>query len=106
AWRDARLAEVAAYRRRPAAHALQHGIELAHLAHLYALDAGVDVAAVDAAHGPGEVGGGVERNAFGGGDVAGGASTPLPVGFDGGRRVGMDDVAHVRFVDAHAESDG
>ena len=103
---DAGLAEVAAHGGGAAAGALEHGVELAHLAHLHALDGRVHVAAVDAAHRPGEVGGGIERDALGGRAVAPGAADLLPVGLDGRRRVGVDDVAHVRLVDAHAEGDG
>ena len=100
------LAEVAAHGGRAAAGAVEHGVELAQLAHLHGLDAGVDVAAVDAAHGPGEIGGGVERDALGRLAVAAGAADLLPVGLDRRRRIGVDDVAHVGLVDAHAEGDG
>ena len=38
--------------------------------------------------------------------VAPGPPELLVVGLDRGRQVDMDDVAHVRLVDAHAEGDG
>ncbi len=38
--------------------------------------------------------------------VAAGAADLLPVGLDRRRRIGVDDVAHVGLVDAHAEGDG
>ena len=80
------LAEVAAHGGGAAAGAVEHGVELAHLAHLHRLDRVVDVAAVDAAHRPGEVGGGIERDALGRVAVAAGAADLLPVGLDRRRR--------------------
>jgi hypothetical protein len=103
---NAGLAEIAPDRGGPAAGAVEHGVELAHLAHLHGLDRLIDIAAVDAAQHPGEIGGGIERDALGEGAVAPGAADLLPVGLDGVRRIGMDDIAHVRLVDAHAEGDG
>jgi hypothetical protein len=49
------------------------------------------------------VGAGVEQDAGGGGSVAPGAAGLLVVGGDAAGGVGVDDVAHVRLVDAHAE---
>ena len=103
---DPGLAEIAPHGRGAAAGAVEHGVELAHLAHLHGLDRVIDIAAVDAAQRPRQIGGGVERDALGGSAVAPGAADFLPVGLDGRRRIGVDDVAHVRLVDAHAEGDG
>ena len=103
---DAGLAEVAPHGRRAAAGAVEHGVELAYLAHLHGLDGLVEVAQFDAAQRPGKVGGRIERNAVGRGAVTAGATDLLPVSLDRRRRIGMNDVAHVGLVHAHAESDG
>ena len=47
----------------------------------------------------------VEHEGFGGQAVAAGPAGLLVVGFESLRRVEMDDEAHVRLVDAHAEGD-
>ena len=48
----------------------------------------------------------VEHVRIGGRAVAPGAADLLIVGLDAARQVGMEDVAHVRLVDPHAEGDG
>ena len=47
----------------------------------------------------------VERQRVGRQPVAAGAADLLVVALDRLRQVGMDDEAHVRLVDAHAEGD-
>ena len=48
----------------------------------------------------------VEHVRIGGRAVAPGAADLLIVGLDAARQVGMEDAAHVRLVDPHAEGDG
>ena len=48
----------------------------------------------------------VEHVRIGGRAVAPGSDDLLVVGLDTARQVGMEDVAHVRLVDPHAEGDG
>src|SRR5689334_11448920 len=67
------FAEVAADRGGPATPTVQHSVKLAQLAHLHRFDTVIDVAAVDAAPSPGEIGGGIQRDAFRGCAVAPGA---------------------------------
>ncbi len=43
---------------------------------------------------------------FGGFAVAAGAADLLVIGFEAGRQIGVEDEAHIGFVDAHAEGDG
>src|SRR4029077_3561684 len=76
------FAEVSADRGRPATGAVEHSVELAQLADLHRFDGVVDVAAVDAAPGPGEIGGGIKCDAFRCFAVAAGPSDLLPIGFD------------------------
>ena len=53
-----------------------------------------------------DVGEAVEHVRLGGRAVAPGPADLLVVGLDAARQVGVEDVAHVRLVDPHAEGDG
>ena len=100
------LAEIAAHGGGAAVHAAEHGVELADLAPLHALDLIRRLAAIDAAQGPGHVGAGKQGDALGQRPIAPGPADLLPIGLDRGWRVQMDDKADVGFVDAHAKGDG
>jgi hypothetical protein len=100
------LAEIAAHGLGAAGRAVQHGEQLAGLAHLHRLDLFGHGAAVEPLQGPGDVGRAVEGHALGGFAVASGPADLLPVGLQRTGRIGVDDEADVGLVDPHAEGDG
>ena len=100
------LAEITAHGGGAAAGALQHGVELTGLLDLDLFHLLGDVALPDPAQRKGQVAGAVEGDAFGRRAVSAGPPHLLPIGFDRGRRVGVDDIADVGLVDAHAKGDG
>ena len=65
-----------------------------------------DIPHLDTPQRSGKVGGGIERDPLRCDTIAPGTADLLPVGLDGGRRIGMDDEANVWFVDPHTGGDG
>jgi hypothetical protein len=100
------LSKVAAHGLGPAGRAVQHGEQLAGLAHLNRLDLLRHGAGLQTPQRPGDVRRAIQGDAVGGFSVAAGAADLLPVGLQAARRIGVDDEADVGLIDPHAEGDG
>jgi len=97
---DIFLSEITANRRRAAADTVQQGVELAHLAHLHLPHLVGQLALGDPGASPSSCRPDRKGDALGRRAVAPGAANFLPVGLDRGRRIGVDDEAHVRLVES------
>ena len=100
------LAEVAQERPAPALHGLAIGQQRIEPAAVHALAVLAGSAVLDEAPPHADVVETVEQRGVGGRAVAPGPAEFLIVGLDRGGQVDVDDIAHVRLVDPHAEGDG
>ena len=85
---------------------VQHGEQLAGLAHLNLFDLFRHRTAVQPTQRPGDVGRAIQGDALGRFAVAPAPADLLPIGLQAARRIGVDDEAHIGLVHPHAEGDG